>query len=159
MILSLINAVFECRWNYLFPPPPINYRDWILDLNGEKTDFKIESFENEEEWIFEIYWLCKRHPQWNTASIKPKITILLKMTSSIWKSVTKFCFLFTFKMVLELFFPIFFHFWTWWCRSSGHLSLDVHDFCLHIMSVPQTRPEVCSDFDFFVALKMKNRQL
>ena len=47
----------------------------LLDVNAEKkTDFKTELFELQEQQIFEVYWLCKTHPQQNTASNEPKIT-------------------------------------------------------------------------------------
>ena len=46
------------------------------------------------------------------------------------------------SMILE---PTFSSFRTWLCRSSGHLSLYVHDFCICLMPFPQTQTEVCCD--------------
>ena len=42
-------------------------------------DFKIEVLEFWEVQIFEIYWLCKTHPRFNTASIKAKIISLFNV--------------------------------------------------------------------------------
>ena len=43
--------------------PSLNYRDRTLDLNGKKTNFQIEFFEDQEKSILEDYWLCKTHPR------------------------------------------------------------------------------------------------
>ena len=53
-------------------------------------DFKIELFECQEQKILEIYWRCKRHPHWNTASIKPKVAIATRHLRYE-ESFTKFC--------------------------------------------------------------------
>ena len=37
--------------------------------------------------------------------------------------------------------------------SSGHLQLSVHEFCIRVMPCIQTRPDICSDLEDFVALK------
>ena len=74
----------------------------------------------------------------------------LKMTPSVQKAVSKFCSLFNFKMVLEQ--HCFFHFWTWLWRSSEHLFLYVHDFCICVMPCLQTCPEVWCSLEYFVAL-------
>ena len=42
---------------------------WIIRMWRDFRDFEALDF-------FEIDWLCKTHPHWNTASMKPKITLL-----------------------------------------------------------------------------------
>ena len=65
-------------------------RHWIIKIKysiwSKKTNFKIEFFECQEQYfLFEMYWLCKTHPRGNTASIKPKIiVIIIKITGSKW---------------------------------------------------------------------------
>ena len=62
----------------------------------------------------------------------------------------KFVFLINFQMVYEL---NSFHFRKWLCRSSGHLELSVHDFCIRIMPFPTTRREICCYLEYFASLR------
>ena len=80
--------------------------------------------------MFEIYWIFKAQPHQTTAWIKPTITIknfLINFENEMFHSNPHYEMLFKFKMVFE---PIFFHFFPFFYRPSGHLWLYVHDFCI-----------------------------
>ena len=74
MILGPIEAVFSCGCLFeLFPP--LNQRELYTRLKRTKRS-SLNYLHIKNQFFFEIHWLCKTHPHWNTASIKPKSTIL-----------------------------------------------------------------------------------
>ena len=38
---------------------PLDQKDHMLGLKAKNTDFKIEIFDYQEQWISEINWLCQ----------------------------------------------------------------------------------------------------
>ena len=50
--------------------------DIVYSMLTKNTDFKIKLFQYQERKILKFYWPYKTHPHQNTASIKPKVTIL-----------------------------------------------------------------------------------
>ena len=93
-----------------------------------------------------IYWLCQTHPHRNAAPIKPKITILRKMTSLIVKAL----------MVLQQnVFPFSNMVMQIGCADRVDISnFTLHDFFIRSMPFPPTRPEVCRKLGNFVASKI-----